>query len=253
MQSAYSKESINSVQDRERLIIEHLPQVRWIAANVHEKLPAGILQEDLVSAGIIGLIAAIDNFDPSRNTSLRTYAEYRIRGAILDSVRGLNGIPSHHRKRAKEVQAAIETAEQRLGRSPSEEEIAGQLGIDLDEYHETLLDVRAISLGALDAVPSENSAGGLLRYLADRDDLTPGWIVEREALEKLLAQGIASMPKPERTVISLYFKEELTLAEIGRVMGLHTSRVSQLKSQAILRLRSRLAARWPTTRGMVTA
>ena len=132
MQSAYSKEPTHTVEDRERLILEHLPQVRWIAANVHEKLPSGILQEDLVSAGIIGLIAAIDNFDPSRNTSLRTYAEYRIRGAILDSMRGLDGIPSHHRKRAKEVQAAIESAEQRLGRPASEEEIADELGMNLE-------------------------------------------------------------------------------------------------------------------------
>jgi RNA polymerase sigma factor for flagellar operon FliA len=227
------------------LILEHLQQVRWIAASVHDRLSAGVLQEDLVSAGILGLIAAIDNFDPSRNTSLRTYAEHRIRGAILDSIRGLDGIPSHQRKRAKQIQAAIETAEQRLSGPPSEEDIAEELGINLEEYRNTLLDVRAISLGALDDVASDGSGKGLLRYLADREELTPGWIVEREALEQLLAQGIAAMPKPERTVISLYFKEELTLAEIGRVLDLHLSRVSQLKSQAILRLRTFMQKRWP--------
>ena len=102
MQPAYSKESHHTVEDRERLIIQHLPQVRWIASSIHDRLPATVLQEDLVSAGILGLIAAIDNFDPTRNTSLRTYAEHRIRGAILDSIRGLDGIPSHQRKRAKE-------------------------------------------------------------------------------------------------------------------------------------------------------
>lgn len=245
MQPAYSKELHHTVEDRERLIIQHLPQVRWIASSIHDRLPATVLQEDLVSAGIIGLIAAIDNFDPTRNTSLRTYAEHRIRGAILDSIRGLDGIPSHQRKRAKEVEAAIETAEQRLGRPPAEEEIAHELGVNLEEYRETLLDVRAVSLGALDSVTADGSGDSLLRYLADRDELTPGWIVEREALEQLLAHGIASMPKPERTVISLYFKEELTLAEIGRVLDLHTSRVSQLKSQAILRLRTFMQKRWP--------
>src|SRR3954452_15290276 len=114
MQPAYSNELHHTAEDRERLILEHLPQVRWIAASVHDRLPATVLREDLVSAGIIGLIAAVDNFDPARNTSLRTYAEHRIRGAILDSIRGLDGIPSHQRKRAKEVQAAIETAEQKL-------------------------------------------------------------------------------------------------------------------------------------------
>jgi RNA polymerase sigma factor FliA len=245
MQPAYSNELHHTAEDRERLILEHLPQVRWIAASVHDRLPATVLREDLVSAGIIGLIAAVDNFDPARNTSLRTYAEHRIRGAILDSIRGLDGIPSHQRKRAKEVQAAIETAEQKLGRPPGEEDIAQQLGVNLDTYRETLLDVRAVSLGALDAVSADGSGVALLRYLADRDELTPGWIVERAALEQLLAQGIAAMPKPERTVISLYFKEELTLAEIGRVLDLHTSRVSQLKTQAILRLRTFMQKRWP--------
>jgi RNA polymerase sigma factor FliA len=245
MQPAYSNELQHTPEERERLILQHMPQVRWIAANIHEKLPVTVLQEDLVSAGIIGLIAAIDNFDRSRNISLRTYAEYRIRGAILDSIRGLDGIPSHQRKRAKEVQAAMDSVEQRLGRAPAEEEIAHELGVKLEEYRETLLDVRAVSLGALDTVTSDGSGVSLLRYLADRDELTPGWIVEREALEQLLAHGIPAMPKQERTVISLYFKEELTLAEIGRVLDLHSSRVSQLKSQAILRLRTFMQKRWP--------
>jgi RNA polymerase sigma factor for flagellar operon FliA len=245
MQPAYTKELHYSAEDRERLILEHLPQVRWIASSVHDRLAATVLQEDLVSAGILGLIAAIDNFDPSRNTSLRTYAEHRIRGAILDSIRGLDGIPSHQRKRAKEVQCAIEAAEQKLGRSPSEDEIASELGVGLEEYRSTLFDVRAVSLGALDDVTSDGNGKGLLRYLADKEELTPGWIVERDALEQLLADGIAAMPKAERTVVALYFKEELTLAEIGRVMDLHLSRVSQLKSQAILRLRTFMQKRWP--------
>lgn len=245
MQSVYGLESSKTAEDRDRLILEHLPQVRWIAASFHERLHATVLEEDLVSAGVIGLISAIDNYDPSRNTSLRTYAEHKIRGAILDSIRGLDGIPAHQRKRAKQLQIAMETAERKLLRQPSEEEIAQELGISLEKYQQTLLETRGVTLGTLDAIGGDNSGGTLLRYIADREELTPGWILEREALERLLIEAIESMPKIERTIISLYFMEELTLVEIGRVLDLHYSRVSQLKLQAILRLRAFMQKRWP--------
>src|SRR3954454_19320537 len=120
---------IRSPQERDELILEHLPQVNWIATRIHEKLPPTVQLDDLISAGIVGLLAAIDRYDPSHNASLKTYAEYKIRGAILDSIRGLDGIPSHRRKHVKQVQAAISVAEQRLKRTPSDEEIASQLGL----------------------------------------------------------------------------------------------------------------------------
>jgi RNA polymerase sigma factor FliA len=241
-QAPYTSECPAPETERERLILEHLPQVRWIAAKFHDRLPSTVLEEDLISAGVIGLIAAIDNFDPARNTTLRTYAEHRIRGAILDSVRGLDGVPSHQRQRARQVQSAIESVEQRLGRAPLEDEIAQELRISLDEYRQTLLDVRSVSLGSLESVDGQ---GGLIRYLADREDRVPGFIVEREELRRLITSAIEKMPQIERKVISLYFKEELTLMEIGRILELHTSRVSQLKQQAILRLRALMDKRWP--------
>lgn len=241
IEAAYNSGS-TSVTERDRLILEHMPQVRWIAGNFRERLPATVLEEDLVSAGVVGLIAAVDNFDPSRNTSLRTYAEHRIRGAILDSIRGLDGVPAHQRQRARQVQAAIHSANQRLGREPSEEEIAQELRVSLEEYRQTLLDVRAVSLGTLETVDGQDS---LIRYLADREENEPGWVLEQAALQKLLATAIENMPQIERKVIGLYFMEELTLAEIGRILGLHTSRVSQLKQQAILRLRALMQKRWP--------
>ena len=245
MQLAYGKAPSSSGEDREALIMSHLPQVRWIAASFHERLPATVLEEDLVSAGIIGLISAVDNFDPSRNASLRTYAEHKIRGAILDSIRGLDGIAAHQRKRAKQVQAAIESAEQKLHRAPSEEEIAAELGITTAEYQQTLLDVRGVTLGALEFVNGDGANTSLLRYIADREEVSPGWMVERQTLERLLADTLENMPKLERTIISLYFMEELTLTEIGRVLNLHNSRVCQLKQQAILRLRAVMQKRWP--------
>ena len=245
MQLAYPATSGSSGQDRDALIINHLPQVRWIAASFHERLPPTVLEEDLVSAGIIGLISAVDNFDPSRNASLRTYAEHKIRGAILDSIRGLDGIASHQRKRAKQVQAAIEAAEQKLHRAPSEDEIAAELGITTTEYQQTLLDIRGVTLGALEFVNGDGATTSLLRYIADREEASPGWMVERQTLERLLAETLENMPKIERTIISLYFMEELTLTEIGRVLNLHNSRVCQLKQQAILRLRAVMQKRWP--------
>jgi RNA polymerase sigma factor for flagellar operon FliA len=242
MESTYSSAARSETSERDRLILEHLPQVRWIASRFRERLPSNVLEEDLFSAGVVGLIAAVDNFDASRNTTLRTYAEHRIRGAILDSIRGLDGIPSHQRHRAKQVQHAIQSAERRLNREPSEEEIAQELQMSLETYRETLLEVRAVSLGTLETVDGKSS---LIRYIADRQECEPGWVLERATLQRLLAGAIENMPQVERKVISLYFLEELTLAEIGRVLGVHTSRVSQLKQQAILRLRGFMEKRWP--------
>jgi RNA polymerase sigma factor for flagellar operon FliA len=132
-------------EEREHLILEHLPQVRWIASRIHERLPENTSLEDLISTGIIGLIHAIDSFDPTFNVKLKTYAEHKIRGAILDSIRGMDGIPPHKRKRLKQIQASMELLEQRLQRAPGEEEIAADLGISLKEYQDSLLELRAVS------------------------------------------------------------------------------------------------------------
>src|SRR5579884_2807159 len=141
-----------SQQEREQLILEHLPQVTWIASRIHEKLPRSVELDDLVSAGIVGLLAAVDNFDPRHNASLRTYAEYKIRGAILDSIRGLDGIPTHKRKRVRQVADAIATLEQRLQRAPAEEEVAAELNLQLSEYQTWLNDIKGVSLGSLEVI-----------------------------------------------------------------------------------------------------
>src|SRR5580658_5339079 len=140
--SIYSEGLEQRASSREELIMEHLPQVRWIAMRIHEKLSDNTCLEDLISIGIIGLINAIDNFDPTLNVQLKTYAEYKIRGAILDSVRGMDGIAPHKRKRLKLVQTAMSALEQRLQQAPSEEEIATELGIPHREYQEWLVELR---------------------------------------------------------------------------------------------------------------
>jgi RNA polymerase sigma factor for flagellar operon FliA len=234
-----------SADERDRLILENLPQVRLIARRIHDKLPESVSLDDLISTGVVGLITAVDNFDPSQNVKLKTYAEYKIRGAILDSLRELDWAPRQKRKKAKQIEAAISVAEQRLHRSPTEDEVASELSLTLDEYHEWLVEVRGVNIGSLEYVGGEDDARDLMQFVSDREDDWPSNLFERAELEKLLASAIEKMPDVERSVLGLYYHEELTLREIAAVMNLHESRVSQLKSQAVLRLRTYMERRWP--------
>jgi RNA polymerase sigma factor for flagellar operon FliA len=239
----------DAAAERERLILEHLPQVRLIARRIHERLPESVNLEDLISTGTLGLIAAIDRFDPSHNVKLKTYAEYKIRGAILDSLRGLDWAPRQQRKRAKQIEAAISAVEQRMHRMPTEEEIAQQLQLSIEEYHEWLVEIRGVNLGSLECASPEEEGHDLLKYISDDEENWPSRLLEKAELQRLLAAAIEKMPHTERVVLSLYYQEELTLREIAKVVNLHESRVSQLKSQAILRLRSYIEKRWPVQKG----
>jgi RNA polymerase sigma factor for flagellar operon FliA len=238
-----------SAEVREKLILEHLPQVKLIARRIHERLPVSVALDDLISAGVVGLIAAIDRYDARHDVKLKTYAEYKIRGAILDSLRGLDWAPRQQRKRAKLIEAAISVLEQEHHRMPTEEEIAAQLQLSVADYQEWLSEVRGLTLGSLENAGTEEDGCDLLRYLADSDEQWPSQIVERAELERLLAEAIERMPQLERTVLGLYYYEEMTLREIAKIVDLHESRISQLKSQAILRLRSYMQKRWPQQRG----
>ncbi len=240
-----------SEERREQLILEHLPQVRLIARRIHERLPECVSLDDLISTGTVGLISAIDRFDPALNVKLKTYAEYKIRGAILDSLRGLDWAPRQQRKRSKQIEAAISKAEQLLYRAPDEEEIAAQLGLSIEVYHEWLVEIRGLNLGSLEnATPDEEDNRDLLQYISDDEEAWPSRLLERSELQKLLAEAIAKMTSTEQTVLSLYYYEELTLREISKIVHLHESRISQIKSQAILRLRSYIERRWPCPRGL---
>jgi RNA polymerase sigma factor FliA len=231
-------------EDREQLILEHLPQVKLIARRIYERLPGSVSLDDLISNGVLGLISAIDRYDAKHDVKLRTYAEYKIRGAILDSLRGLDWAPRQQRKRSKLIESAIGVLEQGLQRMPKEEEIAEYLGLSVPEYHEWLSEARGLTLGSLENAGTEEEGCDLLRYLADSDEHWPSQILERAELEKSLALAINRMPQIERTVLSLYYYEEMTLREISKIVKLHESRISQLKSQAILRLRSYMQKRW---------
>ena len=242
--------AVLSAEERDAMILEHLPQVRLIARRIHERLPESVSLDDLISTGVVGLISAIDRFDATHNVKLKTYAEYKIRGAILDSLRGLDWAPRQQRKRAKKIEAAIHSAERRLHRTPGEEEIAAELGLKLAEYHEWLVEIRGLNLGSLENASQDEDGRDLLRFISDDEEDWPSRLLERSELKRLLAEAISKMPDVEKTVLSLYYHEELTLREISKILKLHESRISQLKSQAILRLRAYMEKRWPNPRGI---
>jgi len=247
----YSSTPALETDSRERLILDHLPNVRWLAMRIHEKIGGAVSLEDLISAGVIGLINAVDSFNPNYNVKLKTYAEYRIRGAILDSIRGLDGIPAHKRKRLKGIEMAIAAAEQRLQRVPTEDEIATELNVSVSEYQSALAELQGVSLGSLDELSDGFSESKLLNYVAHDEENQPARILERAELEKLLADAINKMPRLEKTILTLYYKEEQNLHEIAEILGLHTTRICQLKTQAVLRLRAYVVKKWPSTRGIL--
>jgi RNA polymerase sigma factor FliA len=246
---AQAQAAVVSAEDREKLILQHMPQVRLIARRIHDRLPETVCLDDLVSTGVVGLISAIDRYDPSHGVKLKTYAEYKIRGAILDSLRGLDWAPRQQRHRSKLIESAIAKLEQILGRSPGEEEIARELGVSLAEYYDWLSEIRGLNLGSLESHPPEEDGRELMRFVADDEESWPSSLLERSELRRILAQAITRMPEIERTVLGLYFQEELTLREIALIVKLHESRVSQLKTQAIARLRAFLQKKWPMGRG----
>jgi RNA polymerase sigma factor for flagellar operon FliA len=247
---AYSEHAQENQSEREKLILEHLPQVRWVAQRIHDRLPNNTSLEDLISVGIVGLINAIDSFDPSHNVKLKTYAEHKIRGAILDSIRGMDGIPPHKRKRMKQMQAAIARLEQSLQRAPEEQEIAAELGIGLEEYQDSLLELSGVSVGSLDAPVRDGSSSTLVQYVADSEENTPSRLLERAELQKVIQEGLDKMPRVERIVLDLYYRQGQNIREIAPILDLHITRISQLKAQGILRLRQYIERRWPTAKGL---
>ncbi len=229
---------------RESLVLEHLPQVRLIAKRIHDRLPDYVSLDDLISTGVIGLLSAIDNFDPSLNVQLNTYAERKIRGAILDGLRETDWAPREVRKKSRLIEAAIHRAKQRVGREATEEEIAAELSIAPAEYQRWLTEVRNVELERLEGAGGEAPSNNLLKVVSDGEESSPSRIVERHELERILALAIDRIPKVERTVLQMYYYEDLSLREIGVVLGVHLSRVAQMRTQSILRLRSHLQRVW---------
>ncbi len=229
---------------RDRLIVMYSPLVKYVAGRLGSGLPAHVDEGDLVSYGLLGLIGAIERYDPDRDIKFETYAIARIRGAIIDELRALDWVPRSVRSRAREIERAITALEAKVGRAPTDEEIATKVGITVEELEESLSDISRSSIAALDelwSVSGEGDQVSLLDTLEDPESVRPADALDETELREILGDAIARLPEREKLVITLYYYEELTLREIGEVLGVTESRVSQLHTKAILRLKARLA------------
>lgn len=218
---------------RNRLVVQHAPLVKYVVGRVRSGLPQNVDANDLVSEGVVGLIDAIDKFDPARGLQFQTYAVARIRGAIIDSLRASDWVPRSVRAKLKEIERAQTALESSLGRSPDDEEIAFELGIPLAELQEIYSKAAYTSVASLDEI-------GM-----DADDVGPSTPALDEAdddMKQVLVQVVRQLPERDQVIIALYYYEGLTLAEIGQVLGVSESRVSQLHTRAALTLRSKLQA-----------
>jgi RNA polymerase sigma factor FliA len=230
---------------RDRLIVTYAPLVKYVAGRLGSGLPAHVDDEDLVSYGLLGLIGAIERYDPERDVKFETYAIARIRGAIIDELRALDWVPRSVRSRARDIERAIGELEAKLGRVPSDEEIAGKLGLTTEELDESLSEISRSSIAALDELWTISGSGGdqvaLIDTIEDVDAPDPQSALSQVELREAIADSIARLPEREKLVVTLYYYEELTLREIGEVLGVTESRVSQLHTKAVLRLKARLA------------
>ncbi|MFE2725238.1 RNA polymerase sigma factor WhiG [Kitasatospora sp. NPDC059327] len=230
---------------REQLILHYSPLVKYVAGRVGVGLPSNVEQADFVSSGVFGLIDAIEKFDIDRAIKFETYAISRIRGAIIDELRALDWIPRSVRQKAKAVERTYATLEARLRRTPHEPEVAAEMGIAIEDLHAIFSQLSLANVVALDELLHPVGEGGdrpsLGDTLEDRGADNPVEVAEDRELRRLLAQAINTLPEREKTVVTLYYYEGLTLAEIGQVLGVTESRVSQIHTKSVLQLRAKLS------------
>jgi RNA polymerase sigma factor for flagellar operon FliA len=226
--------------EQERLLLEHLPIVRFLARRIHERLPQHVDIEDLVSAGVVGLMDAFTKFDPAKKVQFRSYAQFRIRGAILDSLRTLDWSPRDLRRKGRAAEEAVRVLTARLGRSPGELEIAAEMGVSLEEYQSLLGDLKGLEIGTLHVEHNEDSGEEELAYVPGRPEEDPLFCCLRGELQKKLTEAIECLPERERLVMTLYYFEELTMREIGLALSVVESRVSQIHASAVVHLRAAL-------------
>ncbi len=226
--------------EQERVLLEHLPIVRFLARRIHERLPQHVDIEDLVSAGVVGLMDAFSKFDPAKKVQFRSYAQFRIRGAILDSLRTLDWSPRELRRKGRAVEEAIRILTQRMGHAPGEVEVAAEMALGLEEYQQLLGDLKGLEIGTLHMERNEDSGEEELAYVPGRPEDDPLFHCLRGELEDRLAGAIANLPDRERLVMTLYYYEEMTMREIGLALGVVESRVSQVHASAVVHLRAAL-------------
>jgi RNA polymerase sigma factor FliA len=242
------KEDFSPVNStRERLVLEYAPLIKYIAQKIAARLPANVELDDLMSSGVIGLMDAIEKYDSNRDNKFKTYAEFRIRGAILDELRAQDWVPRSVREKAKLLERCYARIEHQRGRQATDEEVCAELGITQEEYHDLLGQVRSVSLLSYDDLSSfSKSDKRTLHGLGDNGTKapTPFSEVNVAGVKRLISDAIQDLPEKQRLVLSLYYYEDLNLKEIGRVLDVTESRVSQLHTQAIIRLKGKLRNHW---------
>jgi RNA polymerase sigma factor FliA len=228
---------------KEELIKEYAPLIKFVAQKIAVRLPPNIELDDLISAGSIGLMDAIDKWDPTRDNKFKTYAEFRIRGSILDELRAQDWIPRSVRDKAKALDRTISALENELGRYPTEEEISAKLNMPIGEFHELVNQVRPVSLLSIDDQPtfSDSDKKSIANLLEGAKSGNPFNQLNVKVVKDVVAKAIEELPERQRLVLSLYYFEDLNLKEIGQVLRVTESRVSQLHAQAVTRLRAKLA------------
>jgi RNA polymerase sigma factor for flagellar operon FliA len=229
---------------REQLVVAYSPLVKYVAGRMSSGLPAHVEESELISYGLLGLINAIERFEPEREIKFETYAITRIKGAIIDELRSMDWVPRSVRARAREIEKVHAKLEHRLHRTPTDDEMARELGISADDFQESLVKISNSTVVALDELWSVSDSSGdqisLLDTLHDPDAPDPEHLLAQSELKDRLADAISALPEREKLVIALYYYENLTLREIGEVLGVTESRISQLHTKAVLRLKSRL-------------
>jgi RNA polymerase sigma factor FliA len=228
---------------QEQVVLQYAPLIKYIASRMAMRLPPHISIDDLISSGMIGLLDAIQKFDPRKNIHFKTYAEFRIKGSILDELRMLDWIPRSVRKKTSSVEKAYAELQRELGRPAEPEEVAESMGLSLEEFYHLLDETKGVSVLDIDAIWKnipDFSDDELYEILKDEDSRDPFISVYFSELRTVMMQAIEVLPDKEKLLISLYYYEELTMKEIGKVMGYTESRISQMHTQAIFRLRSKL-------------
>ncbi len=229
---------------KEQIVLEHTPLIRYIVNRIAVRLPSHIDLDDLHNTGVIGLMDAIEKYDPEKNCKFKTYAEFRIKGAILDQLRSLDWVPRSVRQKSRRLERAYGEVEQRLGRSASEDEVADSLGLQIDKFHELLNQVRGISLVNLEEIRGNGGDGERTGTFADIvEDVhseNPFATLKLHEMKQIVADTIGTLPEKERLVVSLYYYEDLNMKEIGGILGITESRVCQIHTKSVLRLRAKL-------------
>lgn len=230
-------------EEFEKTVLDNLNIVRIIASKMHSRLPAGIELDDLIHTGILGLIDAVKKYDPTKGTRFATYASLRIKGAILDELRNLDWASRSLRQKIKDVECAFETLEIKLGRPPKEEEVAESLDMSVTEFQKLLNESKGVGIGVF-RIEMEDEANitdrKILKYFTDDENVSPDMMMEKKEMTDLISSFIKELPEKEQLVLNLYYLDDLNLKEVGKILDLTESRISQIRTTAILRLRSKL-------------